>query len=116
MALDMKAAVDVFTQSITSSAKQVTGQDISALAGFSETQLQSLAQQSALVAGMIEANAFTDAEQEFYLDGLNQMTQGFVDTFEQLAELEIEKLYNATVTAIYAAISKLAGVALTAPV
>ncbi|CAB3809910.1 hypothetical protein LMG28614_07162 [Paraburkholderia ultramafica] len=115
MALDLKAAVDVFAQGISSSVKTVTGQDIRMLAGFSQTQLQSIAQQSALVAGMIEANAFTVAERKFYLDGLGQMARGFVDTFVQLAEVVIEKLYNAVVNAIYESINGLAGVALVAP-
>ncbi|WP_017776873.1 hypothetical protein [Paraburkholderia kururiensis] len=115
MALDLNAAVDVFTQSISSSVKTVTGHDIQALAGFSQTQLQSIAQQSALVAGMIEANVFTVSERKFYLDGLGQMVRGFVDTFVQLAEVVIEKLYNAVVNAIYESINSLAGVALVTP-
>jgi hypothetical protein len=57
----------------------------------------------------------TVAERKFYLDGLGQMACGFVDIFVQLAEVVIEKLYNAVVNAIYESINGLAGVALVAP-
>ena len=71
MALDLTQAAGTFVQGISSTVKTVTGSDITLIAGFSQAQLQALAQQSALVAGMIEANAFTAAEKMFYLDGLD---------------------------------------------
>jgi hypothetical protein len=114
MALDLKQAADVFTGNISSAVESVTSQDIASIAGFAQQQLQALANQSALVAGMIEANAFTDAEKDFYLDGLKQMAQHFVDTFQQIAALEIQTIYNGIVQAIYASISKLSGIALAA--
>ncbi|BCG02057.1 hypothetical protein PPGU19_066250 (plasmid) [Paraburkholderia sp. PGU19] len=115
MALDLTQAADMFVQSISSTVKTVTGSDVTMIAGFSQAQLQALAQQSALVAGMIEANAFTAAEQIFYLDGLDQMAKGFVNTFVQIVEVEIEKIYNAVVNAIYDSIGNLAGVTLAVP-
>lgn len=115
MALDLKQAADIFTNSISSAVKTVTSKDITTIAGFAQQQLQALAQQSALVAGLIEANAFTEAEKEFYLDGLQQMAQGFVNTFQQIAIIEIQKIYNSVVSAIYDSISKLAGITLAAP-
>ncbi|BCF94008.1 MULTISPECIES: hypothetical protein [Paraburkholderia] len=115
MALDLTQAADMFTQSISSTVKTVTGSDVRLIAGFSQTQLQALAQQSALVAGMIEVNAFTAAERMFYLDGLDQMARGFVNTFVQIVEVEIEKIYNAVVKAIYDSIGTLAGVKLAVP-
>ena len=115
MALDLTQAADMFVNNISSTVKTVTGNDVTMIAGFSKAQLQALAQQSALVAGMIEANAFTAAEKMFYLDGLDQMARGFVNTFVQIVEVEIEKIYNAVVKAIYDSIGTLAGVKMPVP-
>ncbi|MBC8641292.1 hypothetical protein IAG25_31210 [Caballeronia sp. EK] len=115
MALDLTHTASIFKTDILSAVKNVTRKDLPAAAGFAQSQLQSLAQQSALVAGMIEANAFTAAEQIFYLDGLEQMAKGLAQTVIQVIEIEIEKLINAVVSAIYDAINSVAGVALVAP-
>ena len=42
------------------------------------------------------------------------MARSFVDTFEQIATVEIEKIFNAVIGAIWQSISKLAGIPLTA--
>lgn len=104
-----------FVKKISSTVKTVTGNDVTMIAGFSKAQLQALAQQSALVADMIEANAFTAAEKMFHLDGLDQMARGFVTTFVQIVEVEIEKIYNAVVKSIYGSIGTLAGVKMPVP-
>ncbi|CAB3794522.1 hypothetical protein [Pararobbsia alpina] len=114
MALDLTETAAVFKDGISSAVKTVTSKDLANVAGFAQSQLRSLAQQSALVAGMIEANAFTAAERIFYLDGLEQMAKGFVETLVQVIVVEIEKIYNAVVSAIYESINKLTGVALVA--
>jgi hypothetical protein len=114
MALDLTQIASGFTDGISNAVKSVTNQDISSIVGFAVQQLQSLAHQAALVTGLIEANAFTEAERLFYLDGLEQMARGFVNTFEQIALVEIEKIYNAVISAIWQSISKLAGIPLTA--
>lgn len=115
MALDLTHTAALFGENISSSVTAITSEDITTATGFAQNQLQSLAQQSALVAGMIEANAFTAAERDFYLDGLGQMARGFAETLVQMIVVEIEKLYNAIVTAIYDSINKVAGVALIVP-
>jgi hypothetical protein len=114
MALDLTQLAGGFTDGISNAVKSVTGEDISSIVGFAVQQLRALAQQSALVTGLAEANAFTESERLFYLDGLKQMARSFVDTFEQIATVEIEKIYNAVISAIWQSISKLAGIPLTA--
>ncbi|SAL61142.1 hypothetical protein [Caballeronia humi] len=115
MALDLTSVADVFKDSISSAVKTTTTKDLATFTGFAQSQFQSLVHQSALVTGMIEANVFTAAERSFYLDGLGQMAQGFAETLVQLIVVELEKLTNAVVDAIYASINTVAGVALSAP-
>ena len=43
------------------------------------------------------------------------MARGFVNTFVQIVEVEIEKIYNAVVKAIYDSIGTLAGVKMPVP-
>jgi hypothetical protein len=112
MALDLTSTAAIFKSGVLSAVKDVTRKDLTSISGFAQIQTQSLAQQAALVAGMIEANQFTADEQAFYLDGLRQMARGFVETVIAVIVVEIEKIYNAVVSAIYKAISDLTGVAL----
>ncbi|SAL80115.1 hypothetical protein AWB71_06046 [Caballeronia peredens] len=116
MALDLTNTAKLFVSNITTAVKGTTTHDLTTLKGFSEQQLDSLARQSALVAGMIEANEFTDDERDFFLIGLQNMANSFVHTLIGMIEVEIEKIYNAIVKAIYDSISSLARVALAVPV
>ncbi|MFC0396878.1 hypothetical protein [Paraburkholderia rhizosphaerae] len=116
MALDLKDTANLFVNSIGTAVKNVTGQDAPAIEGFAQNQLQSLAHQSALITGMIEANQFTDDELKFYLIGLKQMAMGFAQTLIGMIVVEVQRLFNAIVTAIYTSINTLAKVALPLPV
>jgi hypothetical protein len=112
MALDLTSTAAIFKNSVLSAVKEVTSKDLTSVAGFAQSQTQSLAQQAALVAGMIEANQFTPDEKDFYLDGLKQMTRGFVETVIQVIVVAIEEIYNAVIAAIYKTINSLTGLAL----
>ncbi|CAB3751794.1 hypothetical protein [Paraburkholderia humisilvae] len=116
MALNLTDTADLFVNNIASAVRNVAGQDVTTVEGFSQTQLQSLAQQSALITGMIEANEFTDDERDFYLIGLKQMAMGFAQTLIGIVVVEVEKLFNAIITAIYQSINTIAGAALPLPV
>ncbi|WP_334160003.1 hypothetical protein [Achromobacter insolitus] len=116
MALDLNAASHTFLRGISDAVANTAKKELATIKGFSESQLNSLAQQSALVAGMIEANMFTDAERDFYLEGLQAMAKGFVDTMAQLLDILIEELWDAVVGVIWKTIGQLARVALNVPV
>jgi hypothetical protein len=116
MALDLTDTASVFSDNILSAVRNVTNKDVTTIAGFSKNQLQSVAHQAALITGMIEANQFTDDERDFYLIGLKQMIMGFAQTLIGIIEVEIEKIYNAIVEAIYQSINTVAHVTLPLPV
>jgi uncharacterized phage-associated protein len=115
MALDLTNVADVFKDSISNAVKTSTSKDLASFTDFAQSQFQSLVHQASLVAGMIEANVFAPAEQSFYLDGLGQMVQGFAETIVQTLIVELEKVINAVVEAIYSSINSVAGVALAVP-
>ncbi|QGZ59363.1 hypothetical protein [Paraburkholderia acidiphila] len=115
MALNLTNTADLFARNISSAASGIAGQDVTLVQGFATSQLQSLANQSALVAGMIEANEFTDDERDFYLIGLQQMAMGFAQTLIGIIVVAVEEIYNAIINAIYTSINTIAGVALGLP-
>lgn len=115
MALDLNAVSQTFLDGISDAVTSTANKGLATIKGFSESQLNSLAQQSALVAGMIEANVFTSAERDFYLAGLQAMAAGFVKTTAQLLGILVEKLWNAVVGVIWKTISQLARVTLLPP-
>lgn len=115
MALDLQATSEQFLNGITGAVTTTAKTGIDTITGFSQRQLHALAQQSALVAGMLEANLFTDIERDFYLDGLKEMARGFVETVAQLIVVTIQKIWNAVVKVIWGTINQLAGTVLTIP-
>jgi hypothetical protein len=115
MALNLTDTANMFVNGISTAVRTVTSKDITTIEGFSQNQLHSLAQQAALIAGMIEANQFTDDERDFYLIGLKQMAIGFVQTLVGIIEVEIEKIVNAVLSAIYRSINAVAHSALAIP-
>lgn len=116
MALNLTDTANMFVNSISAAVRTVTNKDVTTIEGFSQNQLRSLAQQAALIAGMIEANQFTDDERDFYLIGLKQMAIGFVQTLVGIIEVDIEKIANAVLSAIYRSINTVAHATLAIPV
>jgi hypothetical protein len=92
MALNLTDLANLFVGNISSAVTNVAGKDVTTVHGFSQNQLQSLAHQSALITGMIEANEFTDDERNFYLIGLQQMAMGFAQTLIGIIVVEVEKI------------------------
>ncbi|WP_423198277.1 MULTISPECIES: hypothetical protein [unclassified Cupriavidus] len=115
MALDLKATSEQFLDGISSAVTRTAKQGLDTIEGFSQRQVQSLARQSALVAGMLEANMFTNAERDFHLEGLKDMATSFVDTLAQLITITIQKVWNAVVKVIWNTINELAGTVLSIP-
>ncbi len=97
--------VDQLVSDIRNAALPILNKDLAAVKGFSERQLKALAQQAALVSAGIAAGQITEETREFFLQGLEQMTQNFLDTLEGLFMLTIEKLWNAIVGVLWNAIN-----------
>jgi hypothetical protein len=89
--------------------------DVSTLRGFSERQLKAIGQQAQLVASGIASGQITEETREFFLDGLEDMALSFARTLRGLVLVTIEKVWNAVVNVLWAAISKATGLTLAAP-
>jgi hypothetical protein len=96
-------------------ASNVLQKDVSTLRGFSARQLKAIAQQASLVGGGIAAGQITEETQDFFLDSLEDMALSFVRTLRGLVLVTVEKVWNAVVNVIWAAISGATGLTLVAP-
>lgn len=101
------AAIDVdqLVVDIKSAATQIINKDIATVKGFSDRQVKAISQQAALVAGGIVTGQITDETREFFLEGIEKMTQNFLDTLQGLVWVTIEKLWNAVVGVVWGAIN-----------
>lgn len=90
--------------------------DVSTFRGFSERQLEAIAQQAEFVAAGIATGQITKETEQFFLDGLEDMTLSFVKTLRGLLMVTIEKVWNAIIGVLWEAISKAANIALPVPV
>lgn len=112
MALDL----DQLVNDMQSAASSVLKTDVSAIRGFSQRQLKAIAQQAETVATGIATAQITNETREFFLDGLEDMALSFAKTLRGLVLVTIEKVWNAVVNVLWAAISKVTGLTLVAPV
>ncbi len=87
--------------------------DVTTFQGFTQQQLQGIADQSKLVAEGILTGEITEATRDFFLQGLKDLTINFAKTLMGLATVSIEKVWNAMVKVVWAALSKVTGLALT---
>ena len=90
--------------------------DVSILRGFSERQLQAIAQQTSFVAEGIASGQITSETREFFLDGLEDMALNFAKTLRGLLMVTVERVWNALVGVLWNAISAATNVTLAAPV
>jgi hypothetical protein len=110
-ALDVNAVVTA----IRDAASNILNTDVAAFKGFSERQVQAIAQQAKLVAAGIATGQITDETRDFFLDGLKDMALSFANTLAGLVAVTIEKIWNAVVGVLWKAISDAAGIALPIP-
>ncbi len=101
------AAIDVDTllNDIRTAASGIIERDLATVKGFSERQVKAIAQQAALVSGGIASGQITEDTREFLLDGIETMTQNFLDTLTGLFVVTVEKLWNAIVSVVWKAIN-----------
>jgi hypothetical protein len=100
-----KIDVDNLVNEIKDAATQVINKDIATVKGFSERQVRAIGQQAALVADGILTGQITEETREFFLDGIETMTQNFIDTLQGLFLVTVEKTWNAIVRVIWNAIN-----------
>ncbi len=110
-ALDTNALV----VSMQKAASGVLGKDVSTLRGFAQSQLQAIAQQSALVAAGVLDGSITPDLRDYFLDSLEEMARSFANTLAGLMTVVIEQVWNALVKTIWDAIGKATGLTLVAP-
>ncbi|WP_449432646.1 hypothetical protein [Pseudomonas putida] len=100
LVLDIKAAVNA-----------IINKDIAAVKGFSEQQLKAIGVQAKLVANGIATGEITEETREFFLEGIENMTDNFLATLKGLFQVTVEKLWNAVVGVLWSAINGAIGVA-----
>ena len=111
MPIDVQALVGQVTRAVSTQ----IGKDVTTLAGFSHDQVEELARQAQLIAAAFASGHLTEHDRNFFLDNLKQTTRDFANTLAGLAVVEVEKAWNAAVTALWSAISTAAKTALPAP-
>jgi hypothetical protein len=107
--------VQALVGAIIGAATDRLGKDITTLEGFAEDQVAGLARQAQLIAGATAAGHLSDSDLDADLNQLKGITQDFANTLAGLAVLEIEKVWNAAVDALWKAIGTATGVALPKP-
>ena len=100
---------------ITKAATVQLGRDVTALEGFSHTQIEGLARQAQLIAAAVASGHLSDADRDFFLNDLKQTAQDFARILAGLSLIDIEKVWNAAVTTLWTAIGRAAQVALPKP-
>ena len=106
--------IDQLIADIKSTASVILQKDVETVRGFSNRQLNGIANQTALIASGIVSGQITEVTRDFFLQQLVELAQNFVNTLVGLVIATIERLWNAIVSAIWNAISTATGVALPA--
>ena len=104
-------AIDVgqLVTDMKNAATQVVSKDISKFEGFSEMQMKAIAQQAAFVEAGILTGDITSETKEFFLDSLKDMARNFVNVLVGMVNVEVEKVWNAIVDAIWKALATAIG-------
>lgn len=110
-------AIDItqLMQDLQAAASGSISTDITSLKGFSERQLQAIAEQTKLVAAGIATGDITDATRDYFLSGIKDMTISFAKTLEGLAQVAVENAWNAMVNVLWATISRATGIQINPP-
>ncbi|MBV9931472.1 MAG: hypothetical protein JO013_11080 [Alphaproteobacteria bacterium] len=111
MGLDVGSLV----QDMLGAGKAVLNQDLPALRGFSEQQLEAIARQAILIAEGVADGSIDPATRDYFLKSLAEMTRSFVNTLAGLAAVTAEKLWNGIVGVLWGAINKATGLNLFPP-
>lgn len=85
-------------------ASGILEKDISTVRGFSERQVEAIAQQTVIIQKGIANGDIDEDLREFFLDGLEAMALNFVNTLKGIMMVTIEKLWNALMKFLYKAV------------
>lgn len=94
---------------IVAAASGIAKKDITALTGFSRTQLQAMAKQAAWIAAARAAGELDDDLFTFFTENLARTAKNFVTVITGLATVMMEKVWNAVVGVLWGAIEGAAG-------
>ncbi|PQA58258.1 hypothetical protein [Siphonobacter curvatus] len=108
----MELDITQLMKDISTAVSAVLGKDVTTIQGFRDRQLKAIAQQSALITAGIATGEITEETREFFLDSLQDMVLNFLKTLQGVAQVTIEKAWNAAVTVIWDAIEKVTGIRL----
>jgi len=110
----MPVNIEQLIQDIKTTATTIITKDVTTIRGFSNRQLNGIANQAALVASGIASGGITDATREFFLDQIIELAQNFAESLVGLLMATVERLWNAIVNVIWQAITAATGVNLSA--
>lgn len=112
------ATIDIYqlVSDMKTAASGILNSDVSMFRGFSERQLEAIAQQAVFVANGIATKQISEETEKFFLDSLEDMALSFAKNLRGLLMVTIEKVWNAVVGILWDAISKVAGVVLPVPI
>ncbi|PMD98497.1 hypothetical protein BWI97_04900 [Siphonobacter sp. BAB-5405] len=108
----MELDITQLMKDISTAVSAVLGKDVTTIQGFRDRQLKAIAQQSVLITAGIATGEITEETREFFLDSLQDMVLNFLKTLQGVAQVTIEKAWNAAVTVIWDAIEKVTGIRL----
>src|SRR6516164_2044305 len=98
--IDVQALVHGITQAVSAQ----IGKDVTLLTGFSRDQVEGLARQAQLIAAAFASGHLSADDRDLFLEDLKQTTEDFANTLVGLATVEVEKVWNAAVVALWNAI------------
>ena len=110
----MPAPIDLnaLIGSITRTASDELGRDVTTVDGFARDQVEALARHAQLIAAAIASGSLSQSQADFFRADLQLMAQNFVNTLKGLAEVDLEKVWNAVVSTLWGAIDAALGLAL----
>jgi hypothetical protein len=111
----MSIDIEQLLTNMKNAASEVINQDITVLRGFSERQLKALAKHTELIAKGVVSGDIDEDLRDFFLDSLEDMALNFAKTLRGLLMATIEKVWNAIVGVLWAAISNATGIVISSP-
>jgi hypothetical protein len=89
---------------IRSAASGVLGENVTAISGFSNTQVQLMAKQAAWIAEGTAKGELSGELRDFFLKNLADIARNFVRVLQGLVLVTIEKIWNAVIDVLWNAI------------
>ena|SRR5882762_1220879 len=93
----------------------VLQKDVTTIEGYSERQLQAMAQQAKWIAAASLSGELSSDMRDFFLNTLKDSATNFANTLKGLAVITVEKVWNALVGALWTAIGNAINAALPLP-